>query len=561
MVGPLDFLTDTKKDRLIDAALTRLANTAEGAGSNRLAESLRSLRNDTPFIEDVAAGLKRALIRFSREWRARDPEIVAVLEDSRFWESNDLLSELCAILIRPLATNDTEFQQLRIALNQASPEVEDWRIDEALARLISLVREELFSHPQLQGIHELYLQVESVNRQGAMLEELRTIHQDNTAVLKLIKSQLGQSERAMITGTPRGISGEVTTHGRVSSGLAGETLAGLPLPDVLTPSLNDSDLVRISYTPVVGHEAASWLQSIQSDITHSIEIADFSAQEAIARRLLENDFEMPKLAASGHYMLGEAQRLQADFVSNSAERGRLLNAAADSYSTALDLDPDSARSRRGLGRVYEVKGNIGNALKLYSRARLKALDEFESDELSNSEAAHEVLRSTRHYASCMSQRLAEDVQGPSARDSSIRQLHGIILGSEDLHRSILPKFAAQSDWMYIEWFMGLVLLAKSYSVAQDIQRAWFSLLYALSARMEMMDETALSLSAVERGNITWWCNTAKTVKLQNPSSRVGVERLAESVAKDDVRMVWVNMRDLVWPVQAPWSPQIGRKPA
>ena len=79
--------------------------------------------------------------------------------------------------------------------------------------------------------------------------------------------------------------------------------------------------------------------------------------------------------------------------------------------------------------------------------------------------------------------------------------------------------------------------------------------------MAMMDPNRSRLSSVERDNLTWWCNTAKAVKLQNASSRNGVERLAEGVARDDASMVWINMQDLVWPVQAPWSPRMGRKPA
>ena len=565
MLNPLDYLTDTKKDRIIDGALTRLASAAESAGSNRLAESLRKLRNDTPFIEDVAAGLGRALTRFSEEWEVIDPEVVAVVQDGELWESGDLLGDLCTILMRPLAISGPEFRRMADVICDASPGAADERITEALTRLITIVREELFAHSHLQGVHELYLRVESANREAAILEELRAIHQDNTTVLTYVASQLTQASRPMISGDTQGLGRDNPTP--VGSGSGTGTLRRIelsdePLPDIITPSIDSARVVAVSYAPLVGEEAASWLQRTQSDITHSIEIADFTMQEIIARSLLENDFGIPELAASGHYILGEAQRLQADFVDNAIDRDRLLGAATESYSIAAELNPKSARSHRGLGRVYEVKGDVGVALKLYSRARLKALDAFaESGEPPSSEAAHEVLRSTRHYASCMSQRLAGDLQGPSARDSSIRQLHGVILESEELHRSILPRFAAQSDWMYIEWFMGLVALAKSYSVVEDVQHAWVSLLYALSARMAMMDPNRSRLSPVERGNLTWWCNTAKTVKLQNTSSRNGVEKLAEGVARDDASMVWINMQDLVWPVQAPWSPRIGRKPA
>ena len=112
--------------------------------------------------------------------------------------------------------------------------------------------------------------------------------------------------------------------------------------------------------------------------------------------------------------------------------------------------------------------------------------------------------------------------------------------------------------MFIEWFMGLVLLAKSYAVVENMQRAWLSLLYALSARMAMMDPAKASLSAVERGNLKWWCDTAKNVKVSDLSFQDGVERLAESVFTNDVSAAWINMQDLVWPVRPPWSQHLGR---
>lgn len=565
MLNPLDYLTDTKKDRIIDGALTRLASAAESAGSNRLAESLRKLRNDTPFIEDVAAGLGRALTRFSEEWEAIDPEVVAAVQEGELWESGDLLGDLCTILMRPMAISGPEFRRMADAFCDALPGIADERVTEALTRLIAIVREELFVHPHLQGVHKLYLQIESANREAAILEELRAIHQDNTTVLTYVASQLTQASQPAISSDKHELDKDklpLIAGGGDSRTLRRIEVLDEPLPDILTPSIDSAGALTASYAPLVGEEAALWLQKIQSDITLSIETADFEMQAAIAGRLLENDLGIRELAASGHYIRGEAQRLQADFVNNSVDRDRLLDAALESYGIAAELNPSSARSQRGLGRVYEVKGDVGKALNLYSRARLKALAAFaESGEPPSSEAAHEVLRSTRHYASCMSQSLAANLLGPSARDSSIRQLHGVILESEDLHRSILPRFAAQSDWMYIEWFMGLVLLAKSYSVVEDVQHAWVSLLYALSARMAMMDPNRSRLSSVERDNLTWWCNTAKAVKLQNASSRNGVERLAEGVARDDASMVWINMQDLVWPVQAPWSPRMGRKPA
>jgi len=553
-LNPLDFLTDAKKDRLIDAGLTKVADAAEKSGAARLAQALRNLRNDTPFIEDVAGGLQKALIAFSVEWGNSDPEVVSAIQQPSIWESTEILSDLATILLSPAEIRGPEFDRMSELITAAAPGGVNDRVTVVLEWLISKAREELFTHPKLQGVHSLYLQAQAVDRQVDILEELRAIHRDNTVVLSAIAPKLSPESIQAISGSskppPQSISGHPAWNRTFHRG----ELPGTPLPDVLTPSVRGSGRISLAYEPVIGTEGALWLEGIQSDITRSIETADFVMQEKIVERLLENDFGIASIKACSYYMLGESKRLQADFVKTEPERVRLLAAAADAYSAAWELDPASARSQRGLGRVHEVSGDLGKALKLYARARASALNAFEeSGEPPSSEAAHEVLRSTRHYASCVAQRIRTDQQGAAARDSNLRQLHGVILESDELHRSILPRFAAQSHWTFIEWFMGLVLLAKSYAVVQDFQRSWLSLLYALSARMGMMDPVKASFSDVERGNLTWWCDTAKSVKVSDLNFRDGVERLAESVLTDNVSVAWINMQDLVWPVRPPWS--------
>jgi hypothetical protein len=558
MINPLNYLADSVKNKLIDAGLTKVADAAESAGSSTLAQSLRKLRSDTPLIEDVAAGLGRAIESFSAGWTDRDPELVAAVEDVALWRTSDFLADLTAILVRPGATRGREFDRMKATLGAAAPEVPDDRLSEGLAYLLGKVREELFTHPKLQAVHALYLQVTAVEGQAAILEELKAIHRDNTAVLAAITSrhtneyrQLSSSGIRPSVGTPRpGIAGVEARNGvrRVESDGG--------LPDVLTPPLADRPSVASAYEPLVGKDAALWLEGIQMDITGSIERADFTKQDEIARQLLASDLGVAEINVAGHYILGEAQRLQADFSGNQLIREQFLESAFISYSTALDLNPSSPRALRGLGRVHEVRGDIGKALNLYGKARISALHALaDGGDSVGGDVAHEVLRSTRHYASCMSQRIRDDRQGPSARDSSLRQLHGVVLESEDLHHSILPRFAAHQHWMYIEWFMGLVLLAKAYLIVQDFERAWMSLVHALSARMTMMDSARPFFSGVEQGNLMWWCDTAKTVKMPLDNFGRGVECLAESVARGDVPGAWVNMIDLVRPFMPPWISQ------
>jgi len=558
VINPLNYLADSVKDNLINAGLTKVADAADSAGSTRLAQSLRKLRSDTPLIEDVALGLGRAIESFSVGWRNEDPELVAVIEDVDLWRTSDFLADLTAILVRPSAAHGPEFDRMKATLSAISAGISDDRLSVGLTFFLGKVREELFAHPKLQNIHALYLQLTAVEGQAAILAELRAIHRDNTAVLAAIASRHIDERPPLPSGgirpsgtNPRSGSAE----GTVRDGIRNVPPDGR-MPDVLTPPLTYEPSVAAAYTPIVGSDAARWLEGIQVSVISSIKRADFAEQEKIAQRLLAGDLAVSDIRAAGYYLLAEAQRLQADFASDQLIRERFLESAFESYSTALEINPGSPRALRGLGRVHEVQGDTGKALSLYGKARISALHALaDAGDSVSAAAAHEVLRSTRHYASCMSQRIREDRQGLSARDSGLRQLHGIVLESEDLHRSILPRFTAQQHWMYIEWFMGLVLLAKAYLIVQDFQRAWTSLLHALSARMTMMDQSRTTFSTVERGNLMWWYDVAKAVKLPWGDFERGVESLADSIARDDTRSAWINMADLVHPFMPPWMPQ------
>ena len=555
MLDPTALLTDSIKTRLIDTGLTKLADAADSAGSTQLAQALRRLRSDTPFIEDVSAGLGRALESFSADWENRDPELVAVIGDASLWQSTDLLGDLATTLMRPTSGHGPEFGRMKDALTSVAPHIPDDRLAEGLDFLINKVREELFDHPKLRDVHSLYLQVVNAERQTAILEELRAI-KDNTAALAMRAPEVNR--RGISSVRPRLEASKsaralpaVSPAPKVKS--ADETPSGR-LPDVLTPCLDSSQLIVPSYLPVVGKEAAFWLDGVLASITDSIEKADFVGQKAMADRLLANNLGLRSLEASAHYMLGEAQRLQADFIDSFDEREQLLDLAIESYSAALELDTTSARAQRGLGRAHEVKGDLGSALALYEKARISALHMLAEEEQSvSSETAHEVLRLTRHYAAALSQRIRDDPHGLSARDSKLRQLHGLILQSEELHRSILPRFGAQADWMHIEWFMGLILLAKAYVVVGDSQRAWLSLLHALSARMAMMDPTKAAFSSVEYGNLIWWCGVARGVKPPMADFDEAVERIAEAVTTGDTPAAWLYMQDVVSPIRPPWA--------
>lgn len=556
MVNPLDYVPQHVKTKLIDAGLTKLAAAAESSGSTQLAAALRTLRSDTPFLEDVSSGLGRALEKFAREWSVSDPELTRIIvKESWIQRSSTFLSNLAGLLVHPTSSacrefNDMEGELKRVVAGRVSQE----RVRAGLNFLVSKVREELFTHPKLMPVHALFLQRSSLEGQVAILEELRAIRRENAAAVAVLIEGAGKPHAAPL-GLEVGKPPARTTNNNGSIATGPEKRStNVPPPDVLTPAIDGSRLVQSLYEPLVGREVADWLADVQVRVIYTIENADFESQQRIAEELLTVDADVPHLKASANYLLGEAKRLQADFVDDVQQRRRALNGAFEAYSTALDLDGGSPRALRGLARIHEVQGDFGEAMSLYRQARAAALHAYtESAERTHNEHAHEVLRATRHYVSCISEVIRENRQSSWARESGRTQLHGLALESTDLHRTILPRFRADRDWMRIEWFMGLVLLAKGYAAVGDMYRAWLSLLHALMARVEMMDATSANLSRVERGNLLWWCKIASIVNV--PAFEFGriVEDIHRDVDLNNKPAVLASIEEALLPLRPPWG--------
>lgn len=564
MINPLNYVPAQVKTRLIDNVLTKLAEAVDASGSPRLARTLRDLRSDTPFIEDVAEGLGRALESFALHWQGRDPQFTAILvAETEIWKTPEFLGGLAASLMRPIGAPSPVLDDMtRVVLVAVAGRVPDDRVTRGVGALLSMVREELFAHPKLQAVHSLFLQAFAVSGQVAILEELRAMRRDNVAALTTLRPADDVTVPAL------------TSNVGTLSGCVAGTTSGIPLivrvtskttrrmPDVLTPALTGQPMVAPAYEPVVGREAAAWLGTIQDRVTGSVETADFKAQQRIAEELLQHDVGLPSLTSSAYYLLGEARRLQADTMASDKDRSQLLNAACDSYGTALDLDETSPRALRGLARIQEVRGDIGGALKLYEQARIGALHAYVAHGgAPESDSSHEVLRSTRHYAACLSQSIIDAPSGAWLRESQRAKLRGSVLESDDLHRDILPRFAAYSGWMRTEWFMGLVLLAKSYAVIGDQIRAWLSMLHALAALMGIMDPTRHSFAPTEPGNpsrwhrLLWWHSTARIVRSPMSDFDRLIEVIGDAVQNDDATAAWLCMQEIVQPIRSPWSNQ------
>jgi hypothetical protein len=323
-------------------------------------------------------------------------------------------------------------------------------------------------------------------------------------------------------------------------------------PDVLTPAIDAHDLLIPAWTPIVGVEAAQWLGEVQQRVTRSIEQADFVTQEGLARELLAAGLPGDDLRASGFYLLGEAKRLQADF-SDPDVRASLLADAADAYGSALEIN-GSVRALRGLGRVQEVQGDVGGALETFRRARVSALQAYADGRGgAKNEAAHEVLRATRHYVACVCQASLDSRGGaPIIRHSKIVQIRGAIAESHELHHEILPRFSTNARWRQIEWFMGMVLVGRAYAVVGDHIQSWLCFLQALTARMEMIEPTRKNFTSIERGNLLWWLRSAQATQSPAPDFSSQLEVLDSALRSDDTSVAWQLMHDIVRPIRHPW---------
>lgn len=571
MLNPLDYVPEGTKQKLVDAGLTRMANAAARSGSTRLAKALRDLRGDTPFIEDVCEGLERALDEFVAEWSVRDPELTALMiEERSLWQSADFLGDLATVLLRPTPSGGPQLASMRARLLEVvAGRVREDRVDDGLRALVAKVRDELFAHPKLQQVHGLFLQRTAVEGNVAILAELRAIRQDNATILTALASPgTGRAALSSGGGTAGGDAAEdkdpeqppipAPPRPRLPEPPSRPAMAGGAarpyLPDIFTPALDGGEATAARYEPLVGRELSEWLAGVQSRVTDCVERGDFLTQQGIAEEILATDTGLVAVEAGAYYLLGESQRLQAGLAENEHVSRRLTDAAFESYSVAADMDPPPARALRGQARVNEMRGDIGEALTLYARARAAALHALaDGGDSPGNETAHEVLRSTRHYAACLSQVVSEDPRSSWSTESRRLQLHGLILESDELHRDIIPRFPDNPRWMQIEWFMGLVFLAKGYAAVNDMNRAWLSLLHALSARMEMMDPAQPGFSPVERGNLLWWCGCARGVRVPGQDFGQLSERIAHALKVGDTALVWADMHEVILPIQTPWA--------
>jgi hypothetical protein len=91
------------------------------------------------------------------------------------------------------------------------------------------------------------------------------------------------------------------------------------------------------------------------------------------------------------------------------------------------------------------------------------------------------------------------------------ELHGLVVQCDNLHNELMSSFKTRQRWWKIEWFMGLVFLAKAWGKLKQSDRMLLCLLHALSVRRQMLLNSE-TLTQVERANFEWWINVALSSK-------------------------------------------------
>lgn len=340
-----------------------------------------------------------------------------------------------------------------------------------------------------------------------------------------------------------------------STGLIITSASTNPTPplDLWTPGPAREDVIAY-YDPIVGRGTAERLWTISKAAISAVASGDFQRQVDIGCELERIASDHPYLMAEGAYFTAEGLRLLADMERSSEKAADLRKRALENYrrsSAGLPYDP---RPIRGIGRILEVRGDYDEALGHLKHAKGLCLTGLAStDATRRPDLAHEMLRTARHLIHCVLEIRAKSPLSQWNRENKRPEIEGLIAECDNYHRDYMPTFEKAESWWLIEWFMGLVFLARAWAEVGYQEKAKQSLVYALAARRKLIGHDA-HLSAVERTNLRWWLSVARDRTTSfDPRSRELVERLAAAVDQGQRQGVHQAIDDLLLPVLPPWD--------
>jgi len=349
------------------------------------------------------------------------------------------------------------------------------------------------------------------------------------------------------------VSEAALARGKAALIITPKGLGAAPPLDLWTPGPARQGVIAY-YEPIVGREMAQRLWTISKSAISAVASGDFQRQVEIGRELERLAPDHAYLIAEGAYFAAEGLRLLADVERSSERVAELQKLALDDYHRAAAALPHDPRPVRGIGRIFEVQGQYDKALSHLHRAKGLCLTGLAAtDATSRPDLAHEMLRTTRHFIHCLLDMRTTNPLSQWHRENKRQELEGLIAECENYHRDYMPTFKNAESWWHIEWFMGLVFLARAWVQLGYPERAKPGLVYALDARRNLMGHDA-HLSAVERANLRWWLSVAKDRTIAfGPRSRDLLDRLAAAVNKGERRAVHQVIDDLLLPELPPWK--------
>lgn len=341
----------------------------------------------------------------------------------------------------------------------------------------------------------------------------------------------------------------------------------LDFPDILTPGSSSQDLVS-ALTPKMDSSLAHHLGTLSEAAISAVETGDFDLHISIGKEIEAIACDFREIEAAGRYFVAEGYRLQAGLEPVAAQKGALLQSAIEYYTMSLESCQNNPRALRGLARVNEVQQHFDEAMAFLERAKGLALTELAANPQSKRQIylSHEILRITRHHIHCILDIQATNPSSRWHRESMKRQLEGYVVESDNLHRDKMPLFNDRKHWLYIEWFMGLVFLAKAWGNSGDSIKMILYLLQALWCRRQLLNGSR-PLTKVEQDNLRWWLHTASSeaAKSMSRGFNVGVEQLAQALSFGRIDDVLQQIDDLlathlVIPIAPFWEPELSLKP-
>ena len=284
-------------------------------------------------------------------------------------------------------------------------------------------------------------------------------------------------------------------------------LSGPPdLPDILTPGgvvLLDG-LARDFTEGTVERWAALGEEAIVA-----VEQGDFPAHVTVGQRIVDESGGLRQIRAAGHYLKAEGHRLLAGMNKDQQVRAAMLDASLAEYALAAEIYPHSPRAIRGSASVLEARGDLGQALDHYARAKGMSLEQAHTPSAISERPLllHEILRVTRHEIHCISEIRRTSPASTWRRVNKEEELRGFLVHSQNSHHEFLTGFRFRQRWYLLEWFMALVFFGKVWGDLGDSQQMTNSLLRALKVRRALISGTE-PLTAIERANLRWWMNAA-----------------------------------------------------